>query len=364
MKGKTPNLRIPGPTPLSPDVIKASSRQMISHRGREYEEMQKRVTGNLLYFFQTKNDLFLLTSSGMGGLEAAVVNFFSPSDKLIFFTVGEFGNRWAEIAKRYQAKLIRVKFPAGKSCEKEEVIRVLSENKDAAGVFITHNETSSGVLNDVEAISPLVRQHPNKPLFLVDSISSMGAVNLPVDDWGIDVAVSASQKAWMSPPGLSFISVSARAWERYGKALMPKYYFDLNMYRDFAAKNQTPATPAVGVLFGLDCALENMRKTGREKIFKKHLQMRDYLRAELRKIGLQLFVSDSEASPTVTSIVIPRDIDYHRWLEFLREKYNVILAGGMGETKGRIIRVAHMGMVEKENLNEVVDALEKSLKKM
>ena len=364
MKPSSPNLRIPGPTPLPPSVIKAASLQMINHRGHEYEEMQQRIIGNLQYFFQTKNEIFLLTSSGMGGLEAAIVNFFSPGDKLLFFTVGEFGNRWAEIAKRYGAKMLQVKFPAGKSIDKNVVYRVLAENVDCSGVFITHNETSTGVLNHIDDIAPLVHQHPKKPLLMVDSISAMGAVDLPIDELGIDVAVSASQKAWMAPPGLALISVSAKARNREANAKMPKYYFDLAMYREFSAKNQTPATPAVGVLFGLDQALKDMRKVGIEKIFKKHLIIRDHLRRELIKIGLKLFVTEVAASPTVTSILIPDGIDYHRWLEILREKYGVILAGGMGETKGKIIRVAHMGNVSLKDIKEVIVVLKKSLKEI
>lgn len=364
MRGKSCNLRIPGPTPLTPAVLKAASHQMISHRGHEYEEMQKRIIGNLRYFFQTKNEIFLLTSSGMGGLEAAVVNFFSPGEKLVFFTVGEFGNRWAQIAKRYGANMLQVKFPAGKSIDKDEVCRVLAENEDCAAVFITHNETSSGVLNDIKSIAPFIRTHPGKPLFLVDSISAMGAVDLPIDELAIDVAVSASQKAWMAPPGIAMISVSPKARAREAHAKMPKYYFDLAMYRQFAEKNQTPATPAVGVLFGLDKALSDMRKIGREKIFRKHLELRDYLRQGLRKLRLELFVPDKDASPTVTSIMIPEGIDYHRWLEILREKYGVILAGGMGETKGKIIRVAHMGNVSIKEIDEVIVAMKESLKEI
>jgi len=364
MKGKSFNLRIPGPTPLTSAVLKAAARQMINHRDHEYEEMQKRIIGNLQYFFQTKNEIFLLTSSGMGGLEAAIVNFFSLGEKLVFFTVGEFGNRWAQIAKRYGANMLQVKFPAGKSIDKDEVCRVLAENKDCAAVFITHNETSSGVLNDIKSIAPFIHTHPGKPLFLVDSISAMGAVNLPLDEWGIDVAVTASQKAWMAPPGIAMISVSPKARAREVHAKMPKYYFDLSLYREFSVKNQTPATPAVGVLFGLDKALSDMRKIGREKIFRKHLELRDYLRQGLRKLRLELFVPDKDASPTVTSIVIPQAIDYHRWLEILREKYGVVLAGGMGETKSKIIRVAHMGNVSIKDIKEVIAALKRSLKEI
>ncbi|OGG05637.1 hypothetical protein A3B48_00795 [Candidatus Gottesmanbacteria bacterium RIFCSPLOWO2_01_FULL_40_10] len=364
MKDNTFNLRIPGPTPIPSEVIKSSARQMINHRGKTYEEIQKRITGNLKYFFQTENDILLLTSSGMGGLEAAVVNFFSPGDKLVFFTCGEFGNRWAEIGKRYGADVVHVKFTPGKRVDKDTVYEILEKNDNVSGVFITHNETATGVINPIPQFSSIISNHKNKPLFLVDSISALGAVDLPADKLGIDVLVTASQKAWMAPPGIAMISVSRRAWNRQVNARMPKYYFDLSMYREFSIKNQTPATPAVGVLYGLDKSLEIMRKEGREEIFKKHTDLKDYIRGKIKSSKLQLFVTDDNASPTVTSIRIPIGIDFHQWIALLREKYKVVVVGGMGETKGKIIRIAHMGYVTKNDLDQTVTALIKSLEKL
>lgn len=355
------NLRVPGPTPLPPEVLRAISAQMINHRGHEYEEIQKRVTENLKYFFQTENDIFLLTASGMGGLEAAIVNFFSPGDTLIFFTIGEFGNRWTEVARLYGANVIQVKFPAGSAVSKDVVYKTLESTPEIAGVFITHNETATGVINPIAEFAPLVKTHKSKPLLLIDSISALGAVNLEMDDLGIDVLISASQKAWMVPPGLAFIAVSESAWEKHKRAQMPRYYWDISSYKKFSEKNQTPATPAVSTLYGLDASLNLMKKEGREKIYKRHLQLTNFLRSEIRKIGLELFVKDSDASPTVTSINIPSGIDFHNWLKILREKYHCVLAGGMGDTKGLIIRVAHMGYVSKADIDQVLVALEKSL---
>jgi len=356
------NLRIPGPTPLPPEVLKAISQQMINHRGHSYEEIQKRVIENLKYFFQTENDIFLLTSSGMGGLEAAVVNFFSPSDTIVSFTCGEFGNRWADVARAFGANVVQIKFPLGKAVDKDEVFKTLEKEEDARGVLFTLNETATGVLNKVWEFAPFVHQHKNKPLLLVDAISGLGAIDLPMDELGIDVLVTASQKAWMAPPGIAMISVSEKAWEKHASAKMPRYYFDLSMFKKFAEKSQTPATCAVSTIFGLDAALQMMKKEGRENIFKRHLDLMKYLRDEIRKLNLELFVADGDASPTVTSIKIPQEIDGHKWLEVLREKYNTVLAGGMGETKGKIIRVAHMGWVSKKDLEEVVEAIKMSLK--
>lgn len=355
------NLRVPGPTPLPPEILDAISQQMINHRGHRYEEIQATIIENLKYFFQTNNNIMLLTSSGMGGLEAAVVNFFTPRDKIASFTCGEFGNRWAEVAHRFGAHVIHIKFPPGESVSINQVKKILSENPDLKGVLFTHNETSTGVLNTIADFAPIVKNHPNNPLLLIDSISALGAVDLPMDKLGIDVLVTASQKAWMAPPGLAMMAVSQFAWEKHINAKMPRYYFDLSMYKEFAQKNQTPATVAVSVIFGLNKALKMMRREGREEIYRRHFNLMHYLRESIKNLGLELFAKDADASPTVTSIKIPERIDGTVWLKILREKYNVVLAGGMGETKGKIIRVAHMGWVSKKDLENVLISLEKSL---
>lgn len=367
MANKKLNLRIPGPTPLPSSVLKAVSQQMINHRASKYEEMQKRIIENLKHFFGTENEIYLLTSSGMGGLEAAIVNFFSTNNsngQIVSLTCGEFGNRWAEIVRRYKLDIAQIKSPPGKEVDLVELGRVLREETNVDAVLVTLNETSTGVLNSIKEVASLVHKHKNDPLILVDAISALGAVDLPMDALGIDVLVTASQKAWMSPPGIAMIAVSKKAWERSSSSDLPKYYFDLKMYREYNQKNQTPATPAVATLFGLDCALQLMMKEGKENIFKRHLLLRDYFRNEIRKLGLELFVDDDFASPTVTSIKLPDGVDGHTWISVLRDKYNVVIAGGMGDTKGKIIRVAHMGYVHKSDLERVVDSLKRSLKEL
>jgi len=335
---------------------------MISHRGKSYEKIHQEVVANLQYFFQTKNPVYLLTASGTAGLETAVVNFFSPGDRVVFFTCGEFGNRWLEIGRRFGLKVTQIKSPDGTAVKKEVVKKTLSEMKDVAGVFITHNETSTGVLNNISAIAPIVKNHPSKPLLLVDSVSALGGIDLPMDKLGIDVLVSASQKAWMSSPGMAMIAVSPYAWEKHQHSTMPRYYFDLSLYEKFAQKNQTPATPAVSVLFSLQTALQLMKKEGKEKVFQKHLELRDYFRTEIKKLGLKLLVADTDASPTVTSFFPPVGVDEKVWRDLLKNKYDLIIAGGMGELKGKIVRVAHMGYVSKKDLDQVLVAFRKSLK--
>ena len=355
------NLRIPGPTPLPAQVLTSLSQQVISHRGKSFEKVYQDVVTNLQYFFQTKNPIYLLTASGTAGLETAIVNFFSPGDTVIFFTCGEFGNRWAEIGRRYGLNVNQVKFPEGTAVKKEVVQKTLEKTKNLAAVFITHNETGTGVLNNLFEIAPLVKSHSLKPLLLVDSVSALGGVDLPMDKLGIDVLITASQKAWMSSPGMAMIAVSPYAWEKHQKSTFPGYYFDLSLYEKFGQKNQTPATPAVSVLFSLQTALSLMKKEGRKKIFKKHLELRDYFRRQIKKIGLKLVVSDNEASPTVTSIWPPEGVDETSWRKLLREKYDLVIAGGMGELKGKIVRVAHMGYVSKSDLDQVIDSFKKSL---
>ncbi len=362
------NLRIPGPTPLPPQVLSSLSQQMISHRSKSYEKVHQEVVANLKYFFQTKNPIYLLTASGTGGLEATIANFFSPKDVVIFFTCGEFGNRWTEIGRRFGLKVIQIKFPEGQAVKKEVVKKTLDQMKKIAGVFITHNETSTGVLNNLFEIAPIVKNQSaswrTKPLLLVDSVSALGAVDLPMDKLGIDVLVTASQKAWMSSPGLAMIAVSSYAWEKHQQSTLPRYYFDLSLYEKFGQKNQTPATPAVSVLFSLQAALDIMKKQGLQKVFKKHLFLRDYFRKEIKKLGLKLLVTDQEASPTVTAIFPPEGVDEKIWRQLLKEKYQIVIAGGQGELKGKIVRVAHMGYVSKKDLDQVLVAFRKSLEEI
>jgi len=358
------NLRIPGPTPLPPKILSSLAKQLISHRGKSYERIHQEVVNNLQYFFQTKNPIYLLTASGTAGLETAVVNFFSPGDVVVFFTCGEFGNSWAEIGRRFGLRVTQIKFPDGTGVKKEIVKKTLLKIKKITGVFITHNETSTGVLNNLFEIAPIIKNLSSKPMLLVDSVSALGGVNLPMDKLKIDVLITASQKAWMSSPGMTMIAVSPFAWEKHQESTFPRYYFDLSLYEKFAQKNQTPATPAVSVLFSLQTALNFMRKEGKEKIFKKHIKLKDYFRKEIKKLGLKLLVSDAEASPTVTSLFPPDGVDEKVWRDLLREKYQLIIAGGMGELKGKIVRVAHMGFITKSDIDQVLFAFKKSLKQI
>ena len=356
------NLRIPGPTPLLPQVLSSLSQQMISHRGKSYEKIHQEIILGLQYFYQTKNPIYLLTASGTAGLETAIVNFFSPGDQVVFFTCGEFGNRWAEIGRRFGLKVTQVKFVDGTGVK--NVQKTLSTMDKIAGVFITHNETSTGVLNNLFEIAHIVKAHSSKPLLLVDSVSALGGTDLPMDSLGIDVLISASQKAWMASPGIAMVAVSPYAWEKHQRSTFPRYYFDLSLYEKFSQKNQTPATPAVSVLYSLRTSLDLLKKEGKEKVFQKHIELRDYFRSEIKKLGLKLLVADAEASPTITALFPPTGVDEKEWRNILKDKYQLVIAGGMGELKGKIVRVAHIGYITKLDLDQVVDSFKKSLKEM
>lgn len=356
------NLRIPGPTPLPSAVLKAISKQVINHRGQTYEIIQKRIIENLRHFFQTHADIFLLTSSGTGGFDAAITNFCSVGDTIFSFSCGPFGDRFADAAEAYNTDVRRITFPMGAPIDIEVVRRTLAQHDNALrAVILTHNETSTGTINDIKAIAPIVKSHMKEPLLIVDAVSSLGAIDLPMDVLGIDVLITASQKAWMAPPGICMIAVSEKAWQCSVYSDIPNYYFDLKRMSEFAQKNQTPATPAVSTLVGLDASLQLMLKEGRENIFKRHIELMHYFRKEVRRIGLELFVADEHASPTVTSIKVPGGIDGKQWMKTLEEKYGLIVAGGMGELSGKIIRIAHMGNVTKHDLDATIYSLKRSL---
>lgn len=265
------NLRIPGPTPLPDAVREASSRQMVNHRGPEFKELITRVTGRLQTAFATRNEILILTCSGTGALEAAVVNFLSPGDPVLAVSIGSFGNRFAKIATTYGADVTKVDVEWGKAADPADVadhLRAMAAaGKPARAVLLTHNETSTGVENPLRLLAAAVHDAAPDALLLIDAISGLGAVPFETDGWGLDVVATGSQKSWMSQPGVAMISVSERAWQANATATMPRFYFDLAKARKSYATGETPWTPAVGVLFGLDVALEMLEgETDRKSV--------------------------------------------------------------------------------------------------
>ncbi|MBM3939313.1 MAG: alanine--glyoxylate aminotransferase family protein [SAR202 cluster bacterium] len=359
------NLRLPGPTPVPDDVVKAMSKPMIDHRGAEFAGILRRVTENLKKAFETKNDVFVLTSSGTGAMEAAVVNTLSVGEPVLAVSIGNFGDRFGKIAQTYGAKVTNLKFPEGEISDVAKIREALRKDPSITSVLVTHNETSTGITNDLEAISKVVKGEFDK-LFLVDAISSLGSIRLAMDAWGIDVAASASQKGWACPPGLAMIAMSPRAWEAAKKANMPKFYFDLTEAKKSLEKGQTPWTPAVGLLYGLDHALRNMLAKGDMRAtYDFHAEIAGYTRDRLRQLGLRLVAKDMKyASNTVTAAYLPDGVRDSALLNTLRDEYDIIAAEGRGVLAGKVFRIGHMGYVTKADIDDVIQALEKALPKL
>jgi aspartate aminotransferase-like enzyme len=351
------NLRIPGPTPLPPEVMAAAGQQMINHRGPEFMEMFGEISGWLKVFFETDSDVYLLTSSGTGAMEAAIVNTLSPGDRVLAAPMGVFGDRFAEIAEAYGAEVTRLDYVMGRATDPERIAAVIREQGPFAAVLLTQNETSTGVTNDVEALARAIQGAADPaPLILVDGISGMGAIRLQQDAWGVDVVVSGSQKAWMAPPGMAMISFGPRAWAAYAHAGMPRFYFDMGQARDYARKNQTPATPAVGTLFGLHASLKQMMAEGVEGCAARHERIGAYCRQGVRDLGLNLFADPAHYSNTVTAVTLNEGVSASAVLKELRLKYGIIC----GSTKApgvEMIRIGHMGYVSEADLDEVFAAL-------
>ena len=352
-------LRIPGPTPCPPQALEAMGRQMINHRGGEFGGILDSITGKLKQVFQTKADVFVLTASGTGGLEAAVVNTLSPADKVLSISNGAFGERFADIAARYGAEVIPLNFEWGKPVDLDVIEKTLKANGNFKAVLATHNETSTGMTNNIGEISAIVKKFDK--LLLVDAISSLGCINLPTDDWNCDVVVTASQKGWMVPPGLAMVSVSEKGWQAHSEAKMPRYYWDFSKARDFLLKGQTPWTPAVSIFYALDVTLDLMLSEGLDNIFARHAQVGQTARNGVESLGLSIFPVEEYASNTVTAVNATDKIDVAKLIQVLREEYKVILAGGQQKLSGKIFRIGHLGLVHEKDIKSVLEALDRAL---
>ena len=353
-------LRVPGPTPCPPEVLKAMAWQMVNHRGPEFHQLLTDVTADLKTVFQTKNDVLMLTGSGTGGLEAAVVNMLSPKDKLLSVSIGVFGDRFAAIAKEFGADVVLLKVEWGKAADPDAIKKALKDNPGVKAVLVTHNETSTGVTNDLQSISKVVKDAGK--LLIVDAISSLGSINLPVDDWHCDVVITASQKGWMVPPGMTMVSVSAEGWQAHTAGKMPRFYWDFTRAKkNFDEKKENPWTPAISVVYAFSVALKMMLKEGIQNVFARHERIGRMTRDGIKKLGLPLFADPARASNTVTAVGIPEGLDGKKLRQVLREEYKVVLAGGQQTLDGKIFRIGHLGMVDEKDVNEILAAIEKVL---
>jgi len=354
-------LRIPGPTPCPPEVLQAMSRQMINHRGGEFQKILNDVTDKLKQLFQTKNDLFLLTGSGTGGLEAAVVNTLSPGDKVLSVSIGVFGDRFAAIARQFGAEVISHNVEWGKAADAEAVRKALQAGPEIKAVLVTHNETSTGVTNDLSSISSVVKEFDK--LLLVDAISSLGSIDLPVDDWHCDITVTGSQKGWMVPPGMAMVSISQKAWQAHANAKMPHFYWDFTRAKNYLERGQNPWTPAVSIVFALQVALDMMLKEGLPNIVARHARVGNANRQGIKSLGLPLFADESHASNTVTAVAGSDGLNIGELRRILREEHQIVLAGGQQKLDGKIFRIGHLGWVTEEDIEKVISALRVALPK-
>jgi aspartate aminotransferase-like enzyme len=354
------NLRVPGPTPLPPEVREAQAAPMIDHRGTEFGEMQREITAGLAELIGTRGDVLLLTGSGTGALEAAVVNTLSPGDRVLVVTIGSFGDRFAKIASTFGAQVERFEVPWGEAADPAVLAQHLGGNPPYRAVLLTHNETSTGVTNPLRELAGVVRNAPGDPLLLVDGISGLGAMPFEMDAWGIDLVVSASQKAWMGSPGIAIAALGDRAWAASETAGMPRVYWDLAEARKWAEKGQTPWTPAVSVLFGLRVGVRRLLAEGREQTWARHAAIAGAVQAGLEALGLRLVAAPQDRSSTVTAAWLPDGLDWAPFNTAMRAR-GLVVAGGQGAWAGRILRFGHMGGVGIDEMCEAVRVMGETL---
>ena len=357
-------LMIPGPTMVPQSILLAGASPMVNHRGPEFKAALDESTAGLKRVFQTKGEVYILTSSGTGGLEAAVVNTLSPGDLVLSVSIGVFGDRFATIAQTYGATVEKLDFPMGTAADPEKVRKRLAEDakKEIKAVLITQNETSTGVMNDLAKIGPIVRGHG--ALLLVDGISSLVAMDCQMDAWNLDIVVAGAQKAFMIPPGLCFVAVNDRAAAAMKQARIPRFYFDLAKAKSYLEQGQTPWTPAVPQVFQLREGLRLIEKEGLQNCFARHAKFAKATREGVKALGLKLLADESCASNAVTSVRNPEGADVAKLRKLMREKYGVVLAGGQGSLKDAIFRIGHLGYVSESDIIATLGLLGLGLRDM
>lgn len=361
---ETDYFMLPGPTRVPPQVLRAMSKPMINHRGPNFKNIIHEVTDNVKKVFKTKKEVLTLTCSGTGGLEAAIVNIINPGDKVLVASIGNFGERFKKIAEKYRAEVEFIDFGWGNAIDPEVIRQRLEKDKshEIKAILLQHNETSTAILNPVKEISEARGNHP--ALMIVDAVSGLAAADLRTDEWNLDVVIAGSQKAFMAPPGIAFLAISEKAWEAARNNTNSKFYFDFLEAKRFLEIGQTPFTPSISVIYGVNEALKIMLEKGIDKIIADHLFYRDIVRTAIRGIGLELAAPEHIASPAVTAVVVPQGIDPGVIRKELLEKYSVVVAGGQGKFKNSTFRIGHLGFVQPLDLIAVVSALEMVLFKL
>ncbi len=355
-------LMTPGPTPVPAEVLLAQARPMIHHRTTEFSNILAGAIKNLKYIFRTENDVLLFAASGTGAMESAVVNLFSPGDKVIVCSNGKFGQRFCQLAQAYSLECKHLEYEWDDIIEPLDIARELEADKNIKGVLVVQSETSTGVLNDVQAIGEIVKDH--QAVLVVDSITGIGAVELRTDDWHLDVVMTGSQKGLMLPPGLACLSVSEKAWAAAKKSTLPKFYFSWAKARKSMEKSTTPFTPPVSLIIGLGAALDMMCEEGLNNVIKRHSQLALATRAGLAAMGLKLFAPSQGRGSAVTPAWVPEGVDGKQLVKMMSEKYGITIAGGQEHLAGKIIRIGHLGYFDKFDIITTLSGLEMCLSDM
>jgi len=348
----------PGPTPVPPEVLAALAEPVIHHRARDYREIYERCLARLRDVYRTQNDVLMFTTSGTGAFESAVANLTTPGDSQLVLSAGNFGERWAGMVKAFGAELVHVRLDWGETPEPDDLRSALT-GRDVRVVYLTHSETSTGVVCDVQALAAVAKEAG--ALVVVDAVSSLGAVPLETDAWDIDVVVSGSQKALMCPPGVAFVSVSAAALDAAGRATAPRYVLDWERTRKAQAKLDAPFTPAVSIVRALDVALGLLLEEGLEDAFDRHARLGRACREGAKAMGLELFSPDEERSAVVTAIRAPDGIDATEIVSTLRDRFGITIANGQGELKGKVLRIGHIGWFDVFDITTALAAIELTL---
>jgi aspartate aminotransferase-like enzyme len=352
----------PGPTQLLPQVQVAMAQPILHHRTDEFRAIIKEVVQELKYLYNTNNDVLLFASSGSGAMEGAVVNLLNPGDRAIVVSAGKFGERWTGLCKAFGINAHVISIPYGMSVDPQHVADLLKQHPDNRAVFVQYSESSTGVKHDVKSLGEIVHSYPDAAL-VVDAITGLGVMEMPVDEWHLDIVVGGSQKALMIPPGLAFASVSEKAWRMIEGSKSPKYYFDFQKERKNLAKGETAYTPAITLIVGLREALRFIHQVGRDNLIRNAGLLAQATRAGVQALGMKLFAEGSP-SDALTAVCTPEGIDAGLIIKEFKKSFGTIVASGQGEMKGKIFRIAHLGYYDFVDAVAVLACLEIILKKM
>ncbi|MDI6689929.1 MAG: alanine--glyoxylate aminotransferase family protein [Actinomycetota bacterium] len=357
-------LMTPGPTPVPTDVLLAQARCMIHHRTPLFTETLLSLIGDLKYIFQTKNDVLIFASSGTGAMESAVVNLFSPGDKVIAASNGKFGDRFIKLAEVYGLNVAKLEYEWNKVVNPDDIANLLEKDKNIKGILVVQSETSTGILNDIKTIGEIVEDHP--AVLVVDSITGIGAVECKTDEWHLDVVMTGSQKGLMLPPGLACVSVSDKAWEAVERSTLPKFYFSYKKYRDALGRSspQTPFTPPISLMMALREALRLIREEGLENVIRRHAILAEAVRQGVQALGLELFAPPGGRGNAVTPVKVPQGIDGTKIVKIMRDKYGITIAGGQEHLKGKIFRIGHLGYFDRFDIITTLSGLESTLSEL